>query len=141
MQLTGENDVDIMLDEDGQPVSDQNGDVALVSDDACWLQDLKNEALTEEGELFYEDAEGEESYGWGLTDFSQGEYDEFLAMEIQQRIRSKLAKREYIDARSIQTTVNFDGHIYHIRIAFRKKDSNSETYMDIESNGVEVILE
>ncbi len=140
MQLTGENDVDIMLDENGQPVSDQNGDVALVSDDACWLQDLKNEALTEEGELFYEDAEGEESYGWGLTDFSQGEYDEFLAMEIQQRIRSKLAKREYIDARSIQTTVNFDGHIYHIRIAFRKKDS-SEIYMDIESNGVEVILE
>lgn len=141
MQLTGENDVDIMLDENGQPVSDQNGDVALVSDDACWLQDLKNEALTEEGELFYEDAEGEESYGWGLTDFSQGEYDEFLAMEIQQRIRSKLAKREYIDARSIQITVNFDGHIYRIRIAFRKKDSNSETYMDIESNGVEVILE
>lgn len=141
MQLTGENDVDIMLDENGQPVSDQNGDVALVSDDMCWLQDLKNEALTEEGELFYEDAEGEESYGWGLTQFAQGEYDEFLAMEIQQRIRSKLAKREYIDARSIQTTVNFDGHIYHIRIAFRKKDSNSETYMDIESNGVEVILE
>lgn len=141
MQLTGENDVDIMLDENGQPVSDQNGDVALVSDDACWLQDLKNEVLTEEGELFYEDAEGEESYGWGLTEFAQSEYDEFLAMEIQQRIRSKLAKREYIDARSIQTTVNFDGHIYHIRIAFRKKDSNSETYIDIESSGVEVILE
>ena len=51
MQITGANDVDIMLDEDGQPVSDGNGDTALVSDDECWLQDIKNEAMTEEGEL------------------------------------------------------------------------------------------
>lgn len=89
MQITGENDVDIMLDEDGQPVSDGNGDAALVSDEDCWLQDIKNEALTEEGELFYEDEEGDESYGWSLLDFMQGEYDDFMQMEIQQRIRSK----------------------------------------------------
>lgn len=117
MQITGANDVDIMLDEDGQPVSDGNGDTALVSDDECWLQDIKNEAMTEEGELFYEDEEGDASYGWSLLDFMQGEYDDFTQMEIQQRIRSKMSKRDYIDAGSIQTTVNFDGHIYHIRIA------------------------
>ena len=126
MQITGANDVDIMLDEDGQPVSDGNGDTALVSDDECWLQDIKNEAMTEEGELFYEDEEGDASYGWSLLDFMQGEYDDFTQMEIQQRIRSKMSKRDYIDAGSIQTTVNFDGHIYHIRIAFRRTDSNSE---------------
>ena len=73
MQITGANDVDIMLDEDGQPVSDGNGDTALVSDDECWLQDIKNEAMTEEGELFYEDEEGDASYGWSLLDFMQGE--------------------------------------------------------------------
>lgn len=138
---TGANDVDIMLDEDGQPVSDGNGDTALVSDDECWLQDIKNEAMTEEGELFYEDEEGDASYGWSLLDFMQGEYDDFTQMEIQQRIRSKMSKRDYIDAGSIQTTVNFDGHIYHIRIAFRRTDSNSEYNIDIESNGVEVIVE
>lgn len=66
---------------------------------------------------------------------------EFTQMEIQQRIRSKMSKRDYIDAGSIQTTVNFDGHIYHIRIAFRRTDSNSEYNIDIESNGVEVIVE
>lgn len=88
MQITGANDVDIMLDEDGQPVSDGNGDTALVSDDECWLQDIKNEAMTEEGELFYEDEEGDASYGWSLLDFMQGEYDDFTQMEIQQRIRS-----------------------------------------------------
>lgn len=99
------------------------------------------EAMTEEGELFYEDEEGDASYGWSLLDFMQGEYDDFTQMEIQQRIRSKMSKRDYIDAGSIQTTVNFDGHIYHIRIAFRRTDSNSEYNIDIESNGVEVIVE
>ena len=53
----------------------------------------------------------------------------------------EMSKRDYIDAGSIQTTVNFDGHIYHIRIAFRRTDSNSEYNIDIESNGVEVIVE
>lgn len=102
---------------------------------------VRNKGMTEEGELFYEDEEGDASYGWSLLDFMQGEYDDFTQMEIQQRIRSKMSKRDYIDAGSIQTTVNFDGHIYHIRIAFRRTDSNSEYNIDIESNGVEVIVE
>ena len=137
MQITGENDVDIMLDEDGQPVSDGNGDAALVSDEDCWLQDIKNEALTEEGELFYEDEEGDESYGWSLLDFMQGEYDDFMQMEIQQRIRSKLSKREYIDAGSIQTVVKFDGHVYRIRVSFRRNDSNRSYNIVIGSDGVD----
>lgn len=87
------------------------------------------------------DTDENASYGWSLLDFMQGEYDDFTQMEIQQRIRSKMSKRDYIDAGSIQTTVNFDGHIYHIRIAFRRTDSNSEYNIDIESNGVEVIVE
>lgn len=141
MQITGENDIDMMLDADGQPVSDGNGDTALVSGDECWLQDIKNEALTEEGELFYEDESGDESYGWSLLEFMQGEYDEFTPMEIQQRIRSKLSKRNYIDAGSVQTKVDFDGHYYHIRVTFRKNDSSKEYNINIESDGVEVIVE
>lgn len=94
MQITGANDVDIMLDEDGQPVSDGNGDTALVSDDECWLQDIKNEAMTEEGELFYEDEEGDASYGWSLLDFMQGEYDDFTQMEIQQRMSTPSSLRK-----------------------------------------------
>ena len=141
LKVIKQDDVDIMLDEDGQPVSDGNGDAALVSDEDCWLQDIKNEALTEEGELFYEDEEGDESYGWSLLDFMQGEYDDFMQMEIQQRIRSKLSKREYIDAGSIQTVVKFDGHVYRIRVSFRRNDSNRSYNIDIESDGVEVIVE
>lgn len=86
MQITGANDVDIMLDEDGQPVSDGNGDTALVSDDECWLQDIKNEAMTEEGELFYEDEEGDASYGWSLLDFMQGEYRDSIIQVLSTKI-------------------------------------------------------
>lgn len=58
------------------------------------------------------------------------------AHELDELLRN--AQRE---VQRIQTTVNFDGHIYHIRIAFRRTDSNSEYNIDIESNGVEVIVE
>lgn len=141
MQITGDNDTDMMLDEHGQPVADGSRDAALVSGEECWLQDIKNEAMTEEGELFYEDEDGNESYGWSLLDFMQGEYDDFTQMEIQQRICSKLSKRDYIDVGSIQTNVNFDGHVYHISVSFRRKDSNILYNIDIDSNGVEVIVE
>ena len=141
MQMTGENDTDLMLDGYGQPVFDGNGEAALVSGDACWLQDIKNEAMTEEGELFYEDEEGDGSYGWGLLDFMQGEYDDFTRMEIQQRVRSKLSAREYIDTGSIETLVDYDSHDYHVRVSFRKNDSSREYNIDIESNGVEVVVE
>lgn len=141
MQAVGEHDTDIMMGEKGQPVSNRKGDADIVSDDSCWLQDLKNEALTEEGELFYEDEEGRDSYGWGLLDFFQAEMDEFTLLEIEQRIRSKMTKREYIDAASIKMEVDFDGHLYHVRISFRRNDSSREYNMDIRSDSVEVVVE
>lgn|GEM_PF-234389 len=142
MQMTGAEDTDLGLDEHGQPMAcDNNGEAALVSDEDCWLQDIKNEALTEEGELFYEDEDDNDSYGWSLLDFVQQEYDEFTEMEIQQRIRNKLAKRDYIDPASVLTKVAFDGHDYHIKVSFRKNDGSREYNLDIETDGVEVIIE
>ena len=43
MQIIGEHDSDVMMDEYGQPVSDGKGDTDIVSDDSCWLQDMKND--------------------------------------------------------------------------------------------------
>lgn len=141
MQIIGENEVDILLDEDGQPVSDRNGDLALVSGDECWLQDIKNEALTQAGELFYEDEDGNDSYGWGLLDFLQAEGDDFLLREIQQRIRAKLVKRDYIDATSIHTKISFDGRLYHISVSFKRVDKDEEYSIGIKTDGVEVVVE
>ena len=49
MTIVGENNTDIMLDPNGQPVSDSSGDFKIVSGDACWEQDLRLEALTDLG--------------------------------------------------------------------------------------------
>lgn len=141
MQIVGEHDTDIMMDEKGQPVPDGKGDTDIVLDDSCWLQDLKNEALTEEGELFYEDEEGRGSYGWGLLDFFQAEADDFVILEIKQRIISKMTKREYIDVASINMEVNFDGHLFHVSISFQRNDGSQEYNIDIWSDGVEVVVE
>ena len=141
MQIIDENEVDILLDEGGQPVLDGNGDFVLVSGDECWLQDIKNEALTQAGELFYEDEDGNDSYGWGLLDFLQAEGDEFLLREIQQRIRAKLVKRDYIDAASIHAEISFDGRLCRINISFQRVDSDQEYHIGIETDGVEVVVE
>ena len=63
MTITGEHNTDILLDEKGQPVPDENGDFKILSDDECWRQDIMLETVTAEGELFYEDATGNERYG------------------------------------------------------------------------------
>ena len=82
MTITGEHNTDILLDEKGQPVPDENGDFKILSDDECWRQDIMLETVTAEGELFYEDATGNERYGFGLTDFIHAEKNDFLEMEI-----------------------------------------------------------
>lgn len=141
MQVTGENDTDICLDKNGQPLAKLNGESILVLNDECWLQDLKNEILTEEGELFYEDESGDDSYGYGVLDYMQREYDEFTEMEIEQRIFAKLEKREYIDAATVSCDVDFADGIYNIKVSFNKKDESKEYNIDIETNGIEVIIE
>ncbi len=106
MQIIDVEDEDIKLDDNGQPVF-ADGDFDIVSGDECWQQDLRNESLTEEGELFYEDEEDDEAYGFGMLDFVQAEDDDeaFLKTEIEQRIRGKLDKRIYIDGGTVQVEV------------------------------------
>ena len=69
------------------------------------------------------------------------EFDEFTKLEIQQRIRSKMSKRSYIDAASINIDVSFERHSYKARVTFKRNDSNTVYGISIESDGVEVIVE
>lgn len=140
MQRVTETDIDLFLDANGQPVAGADGDFKTT--DRCWLQDIANEALTEEGELFYEDEEGDDAYGLGLHDFLQVEYDDFTFTEIEERIRTKLKKRSYIDDGSIVVEVTQNGQNgFHAKISFRRNDSSQEYNISLESNGVEVVLE
>lgn len=150
MQVIETEDSDIMLDASGQPVASSGMDLAVVENDDCWKQDLKNEVLTEEGELFYEDEEEDDAYGFGLLEFLQQERDEgededsFLITEIRQRISAKLSKRKYIDASSIQTDVSFTEHEILISTSFRKVDDETLYAMDVnmdDAGKVEVVIE
>lgn len=141
MTIVGENNVDIKLDSSGQPVIDKNGDFATVKGDECWQQDLRMEGITEEGELFYEDEDGDESYGFGLLDFSHAENDEFTQTEIMQRIRGKLAKRTYVDMAKTTQEIVFKNGIYHNKVAISTNNSDDEYNIELSTEEVEVDIE
>lgn len=149
MQMVGTEDDDIMLNPYGQPVSDMDIDVAIVAEEDCWIQDLKNEVLTEEGELFYEDEEEDDAYGFGMLDFLQqerdmeDEEDDFLITEIRQRISAKLSKRKYIDSSTVQTEVSYIESGIKIDTSFKRVDDETLYNMDIDienTGDVEVVI-
>lgn len=132
---------DIKLDERGQPVIGNDGDFALISGKKCFLQDLRNEILTEQAELFYEDEDEDDSYGFGLLEFKNETYSEFLGLEIERRIKEKLKKREEIDPASISTELIQAGDKIKIVIHFKLKETDEEYDAEISENRVEVVKE
>lgn len=98
--MTGLYDTDIRLDEDGQLTQAADGGAPLCSGMDCFLQSIILEAQTQKGELFYD-----EDFGWSLYDFLQSEDDEITRLEITQRVRSGLLKREEIIPDSVQVQV------------------------------------
>ncbi len=143
MNIVGEYNTDIMLDSNGQPVPDDNGDFQLVSGDECWYQDVRMEAQTEEGELFYEDEDGDEAYGFGMLDFVHAEEDGdgLTRMEILQRVSGKLAKREYLDqGKTVQHLVFNDGLIID-DVTISKQNSDDEYNIELSTDEVEVVIE
>lgn len=106
--------IDIKLNEDWQLTSHTNGDILTISDKECLLQDIRLEAVTSEGDLFYDT-----SYGFGLMEFMHQPHGELLKIEIQQRLKQKLRRRTEIDISSIKTTVNFMDDSIEVYIEFR----------------------
>ena len=141
MTMVGEDNTDIKLDQYGQPIAKENGDFATVSDDECWKQDLWMESHTGEGELFYEDVDGDEAYGFGLTDFVHAEDSDLTRMEISQRISGKLEKREYLDQGKTTQTITCTGDTYSCYVSVFKQDSNDEYNLDLTADVVEVEYE
>lgn len=139
MNIIGENSVDIAIDENGQPVASVNGDFATVQGDGCWMQDLKCEAYSDEGELFYEDATGDEAYGFGISDFAHMENDEFTLTEIQQRISGKLEKRTYLDKAQTVQEIHFKGGVYKDKVSLAKTgDMGNQYKIELSTDEVEV---
>ncbi|WP_411676869.1 DUF2634 domain-containing protein [Caproicibacter sp.] len=129
-------DTDIRLDDSWQLTRAANGDAPVASGLDCLMQDIRLEAMTQEGELFY-DAD----WGWSLLDFAQSDGNELVELEIQQRIRTKLSRHSEIDVETIATSVSFSADIIRIHTTFQfVNDSRTQTVdTGIDRVNVEVV--
>ena len=130
-------DVDIYLNDLYQLENDRTGKCKLVDGSDLMIQNIKLEALTQEGDLFYDS-----SYGWSLLDFTQVEYDDILSLEIVQRVKSKLSKYEMINSDSIKVNLDFKNDLILIGARFKQVDSDFEYVLNISLDriNVEVIV-
>lgn len=124
---------DLMMDDNGQPVVSAAGESLMVSGIDCFLQDVRNEAVTMEGECFW-DAD----YGWSMLDFIQQERDELLQTRISNRVKQKLSRRSEINQQSITVVVSFlDDDVTAVKVAFKIKNSDVSYEIDLNVDGVE----
>lgn len=124
---------DIKLDENWQLTRAANGDAPITSDLEEFLQGIRLESMTQEGDLFYDP-----EYGWSLLDFIQRDDDELTRIEIQDRVRRKMAKHPEVDGSSVNTEVGFSDDILNIKILFKRKDSANIYLMQVALDRVRV---
>ena len=120
--MTGLHDTDIRLSDEWQLTQATDGDAPLCSDFECLYQNIILEALTQPGDLFYD-----LSFGWGLYDFIQSEDDELTRLEIAQRARVGLQRREVILPESIQIDVDFEDDTFVLRCYFKFDEEEGRT--------------
>lgn len=133
--MTGLNDTDIRLSDEWQLTQATDGDAPLCSAIECLYQNIILEALTQPGDLFYD-----LSFGWGLYDFIQSEDDALTRLEIAQRVRVGLQKREVIVPESIQVDVSFEDDAFVLCCSFRFDEEETARALNviISAVGVEV---
>lgn len=131
--MAGYNDTDIKLTESWKLTQATNGDAPIIADIECLIQDIKLEALTQEGELFYDF-----DYGWSLLDFIQSDDDDLIRLEIKERVKSKLERRPEIDTESIQTSIQFEEDVLKLNLLFRLINGDQDYSIDIELSRVNV---
>ncbi len=131
--MTGLKDTDIRLDGSWQLTQAADGDAPLCSGLDCLYQNIVLEAITQPGDLFY-DAE----FGWGLYDFIQSEDTELTRLEMTQRVKSKLQKREVILPETISVKIIRADDTFRLRCTFRFAGENEARALNIIIDAVSV---
>lgn len=124
--MAGLYDTDIKLDNNWQLTAAANGDAPLLSNADCLIQDIRLEALSQEGELFYDEA-----WGWSLLDFIQTQDEELTRVEIEQRIRTKLSRREEINHETIKTELSFEDDKITAKVTFKLINDSRQYNLDV----------
>ena len=131
--MTGLRDTDIRLDDNWQLTRAADGDAPLCSGLDCLYQNIILEALTQPGDLFYD-----QEFGWGLYDFIQSEDGELTRLELTQRAKTKLQKREVILPESIRTSVDFLDDVFHLSCTFRFAGEQEPRQLNVVVGAVSV---
>lgn len=136
--MTGLSDTDIRLSDAWQLTQAADGDAPLCSGLDCLYQNIALEAITQPGDVFY-DLE----FGWGLYDFIQSEDSDLTLLEITERAKTKLRKREIIIPESIQVTIDFqeESYLLYCSFTFNEEDEPRSLNVIIGAVTVEVIEE
>ena len=125
--------MDIRLDNNMQLTPAPSGDLLCVGGEDMILQDIRTEAVTQEGELFYDTG-----YGWSLLDFQHAVWDELTAVEVSNRIRTKLGNRDEVNGETIKVEVQqLDGAVL-LRIKFRFVGSSVDQNLDVSLDRIQV---
>lgn len=136
--MTGLSDTDIRLSVTWQLTQAADGDAPLCSGLDCLYQNIALEAVTQPGDVFY-DLE----FGWGMYDFIQSADSDLTRLEITERVKSKLRKREVIIPESIQVTIDFQEEKYLLYCSFTFDEENEPRSLNVIIGAVtvEVIAE
>lgn len=134
--MAGLHDTDIRLSDDWHLTASSTGDVPLCSARDCFLQDIRLEAITTPGEVFYNP-----SWGWGLQEYLNREYDDLTQLEIAQRIRGKLSRRPEVDSPTVEVKMELisDQLLIDIYFKFVEESQTEHLQVSLERVRVEVI--
>lgn len=124
---------DIRLDEDWQLTRAADGDAPVAEGLEEFLQEIRLESMTQEGDLFYDP-----EYGWSLLDFIQRDDSELTRLEIQDRIRRKMARHPGVDVSSLRIETEFLEDVLNIGILFKRMDTQKTYRMDLALDRVQV---
>lgn len=113
---------DIKLSEDFELTVAATGDAPVTNNLEGFLQALRIEALTQEGELFFD-----EKFGWSLLDFIQAPESELVKIELESRIKSKLSEHEEIFPGSIHIEQEWTDETLAVLVRFNLLDETEHS--------------
>lgn len=131
--MTGLHDTDIRLDSSWQLTQATDGDAPLCFGLECLFQNIILEALTQEGDVFFD-----QGFGWSLYDFVQSEDDDLTRLEITQRVQTKLQKREVIRPETIKVSAEYEEDSFRLWCSFQFQGESEDRRLTIVIGAVSV---
>lgn len=114
-----------------------DGDLETVSGLECLIQDIRHEAMTYPGDLFYEP-----TYGFGLQDFIQRQITDVNRDELINRMTEKLLKNERIEPDSVEVLAQswtLESITTHVKFSAFDEDVRLKMTIETDQVTVEVV--